>query len=98
MKLMGTSKLRDLAVSGVDGLSSSVAALRAELAAGKWETIEDVRSQYPAAVVDGAYVRIPIGDMHCVEIIANCDAGMILIEYAGSVGTASHKAHGRNAA
>jgi hypothetical protein len=89
MKLIGTSKLAVLATSGVQGMSGAAAALCAELAAAIWYSPENVMDRYPAALVDGASIRIPIGEAHCVDMIANYDKGMILIEFAGPIGKAA---------
>jgi hypothetical protein len=89
MKLMGTAKLGDLATSGTDGISGAVAALYAELAAATWATPADVISFYPNAVVDADFIRVPLGERYCVDLIANYHAGMILIDFAGPVEKAS---------
>lgn len=97
MKLMGRSKLRDLAVSGTDSVSGAIAALCAELASATWNSPTDVRERYPAALVDSGLIRIPIGEGHCVDLIANYDTGMILVEFAGLVAKASkpHRLRGK---
>ncbi len=83
MKLMGTSKLGDLAKNGTDGISGAVAALCAELATTIWATPADVISFFPLAVVDSAFVRVPLGESYCVDLVVNYHAGMILIDFAG---------------
>ncbi|MDH7972517.1 hypothetical protein QH494_10015 [Sphingomonas sp. AR_OL41] len=100
MKLMGTPKLRNLATSGTDEMSGAVAALCAELVAIDWKSPGDVVRQYPRAHVDGVSVRIQIGDAHCVDLIVNYRAGIILIEQAGAAGesTAARAPQGSKAA
>lgn len=83
MKLMGASKLRELAVSGADGMPGAIAALCAELAAATWGSPMDVEERYPVALVDDGSIRIPIGEGYCIDLTANYDTGMILIEFAG---------------
>lgn len=84
MKLMGMPILRLIVTSGV-GEAGAAAALYAELEAAVWKCADDVAVQYPNAVIDGGSIRIPIGEAHCVDLIANYDAGVILIESAGLV-------------
>lgn len=88
MKLMGASMLSKLAASAGDRLpSGAVAALRAELDAAAWNGPADVLDQYPAATIDTDVITIPMGDGHCVCLVANYKTGMVAIEYAGRTGT-----------
>lgn len=81
--------MKNLAASGADGMSGAVAALSAELATIVWRSPAEVREFYPTAVVESGSIRIPISDGHCVDLIANYDTGMILIEFAGRLGEAA---------
>jgi hypothetical protein len=96
MKLMGASMLSKLAVkAGVEMPSGAVAALRAELEAAIWAGPADVLDQYPAAVIKGDAVTIPLGDGHCVSLVANYKSGMIVINFAGRVRSRDDATAGR---
>ncbi len=84
MKLMGISKLVELAHRARDALDGAVPALVAELEAGKWQSMAEIADFYPSAVIDGIKVRIPLGGGHRVDLLADCEGQMILIEYAGA--------------
>ncbi|WP_213740495.1 hypothetical protein [Bradyrhizobium sp. dw_411] len=84
MKLMGISKLAELLRSAGDVLDGAIPALVAELEAGSWESTEEMAEFFPAAVVDGMKVRILLGPGYRVDLLADCQAQMILIDYAGS--------------
>lgn len=89
MKLMGMSKLRDLATSGADVMSGAAAAMCAELTSATWNSPEDVMELYPFALVNGGSICVPMGERHCVDLIVNYHTGMVFIEYAGLAGKAS---------
>lgn len=96
MKLMGTSMLSKLAARARSGIPcGAVAALRAELEAATWDGPSDVHDQYPLAVIDDNVITIPLGDEHCVSLVANYKSAMIVIEFAGSVRTRGEIAVGR---
>lgn len=84
MKLMGISKLAELARSARAALDGAIPALVAELEAGTWRSTEEMAKLFTAAVVDGMKVRIRLGGGYRVDLLADCEAQMILIEYAGS--------------
>jgi hypothetical protein len=84
MKLMGISKLAELAHSAGDTLDGAVPALVAELEAGSWRSMAEIADFFPAAVIDGTKVRIPLTDGYRVDLLADCGAQMIFIEYAGA--------------
>jgi hypothetical protein len=84
MKLMGISKLAEIARNARDALDGAIPALVAELEAGKWQSTEEMAEFFPAAEVDGMKVRIRLGAGYRVDLLADCEAQMILIEYAGS--------------
>lgn len=87
------SKLAARARAGIP--CGAVAALRAELEAATWDGPSDVLNQYPMAVIDDDVITIPLGDEYCVSLVANYKSGMIVIEFAGSVGTTGEIAVGR---
>ncbi|MGF6502403.1 hypothetical protein [Bradyrhizobium sp. I1.14.4] len=84
MKLMGISKLAELDHGAGDGLDGAIPALVAELEAGAWRSMAEIADFFPAAVIDGIKVRIPLTSGHRVHLLADCEAQMILIEYAGA--------------
>ena len=85
MKLMGISKLAELARCARDALDGAIPALIAELESGAWQSTAEMADFFPAAVVDGMKVRIPLAAGYRVDpLLANCKAQMILIDYAGS--------------
>jgi hypothetical protein len=84
MKLMGIPKLAELARSTRDALNGAIPALVAELEAGAWQSTAEIADFFPAAVVDGMKVRIPLAAGYRVDLLADCEAQMILIDYAGS--------------
>jgi hypothetical protein len=84
MKLMGTSKLAELARCARDALDGAIPALVAELESGAWQSTAEMADFFPAAVVDGMKVRIPLAAGYQVELLADCKVQMILIDYAGS--------------
>jgi hypothetical protein len=88
MKLMGMPNLRNFIASRA-GEAGAAAALYAELEAAVWKCAEDVAIQYPNAVIDGRSIRIPLDEAHSVDLVANYDAGVILIEFAGLVRSAT---------
>jgi hypothetical protein len=96
MKLMGASMLSKLAATAEAELPrGAVAALCAELEAASWSAPSDVHEWYPAAAIDGDVITIPLGYGHCVCLIANYKAGMVVIEYAGNLSTRSEITAGR---
>lgn len=84
MKLMGISKLANLARNARDALDGAIPALVAELEAGTWQSTEEMAEFFPAALVDSTKVRIWLGTGYRVDLLVDCEAQMILIEYAGS--------------
>ncbi len=84
MKLRGISKLAHLARRAGDALDGAIPALVAELESGAWQSTAEMADFFPAAVVDGMKVRIPLAAGYRVELLADCKAQMILIDYAGS--------------
>ncbi|KWV60493.1 hypothetical protein AS156_29390 [Bradyrhizobium macuxiense] len=83
MKLMGISKLADLSRRAGDALDGAIPALLAELEAGTWQSATEIAGFFPMAVVDGITVRISLDGGYRVDLLADCEAQMILIEYAG---------------
>lgn len=84
MKLMGISRLRELARRAHDSLDGAVPALVAELEAGSWRSMAEIAEFYPSALIDGIRVRIPLDGGYRVDLVADCEAQIILIEYAGA--------------
>jgi hypothetical protein len=89
MKLTGISKLAQLARRAGDSLDGAVPALIAELEAGTWRSMAEIADFFPAALIAGNKVRIPIHSNYRVDLLADCEAQMILIEYAGARSGAS---------
>lgn len=85
MKLMGISKLDQLADLAGDALDGAVPALIAELEAGVWQSMTEIAEFYPSAVIDGIKVQIPLNGGYRVDLLADCAAQMVLIKYAGAV-------------
>ncbi|TSD83638.1 hypothetical protein FFK22_036730 [Mycobacterium sp. KBS0706] len=84
MKLMGISKLDELARRAGDALDGAVPALVAELEAGKWKSMAEIAGFFPSAVINGIKVQIPLSGGYRVNLLADCAAQMVLIEYAGA--------------
>jgi hypothetical protein len=84
MKIMGISKLAELARRAGDALHGAVPALVAELEAGAWRSMAEIADFFPSAVVDGIEVRIQLNGGYRVDLLADCEAQMILIKYAGA--------------
>jgi hypothetical protein len=84
MKLMGISKLVELAHRAGEALDGAIPALIAELEAGTWSSMDEIADFFPAAIVDGIKVRIPMDGGYRVDLLADCKAQMIFIEYAGT--------------
>ncbi|MES0090091.1 hypothetical protein [Mesorhizobium sp. M0030] len=84
MKLMGILRLHELACRVRNGLDGAVPALVAELEAGSWRSMAEIAAFYPTAVIDGIRVRIPLGGGYQIDLLADCEAQMVLIEYAGA--------------
>jgi hypothetical protein len=83
MKLMGIPKLDELARHAPEALDGAVPALVAELEAGTWKSMAEIADFFPSAVIDGIKVRIPLSGGYQVDLLADCQAQMVLIEYAG---------------
>src|SRR3954467_5616085 len=83
MKLMGISRLQELADRAGDALDGAVPALLAELEAGTWRAMDEIARFFPAAIVNGMQVRLPLDGGYRVDFLADCEAQMVLIEYAG---------------
>lgn len=98
MKLMGLSKLDELARRARDSLDGAVPALVAELEAGSWRSMGEIAECYPSAMIDGIKVRIPLNGGYRVDLLADCEAQMILIEYAGATSGARAGKTGSKAA
>jgi hypothetical protein len=85
MKLMGVAKLLEL-IQDCDGpRAGAVAALSAELKSADWSDRSDAANDYPSAIIHGRRLQIAIDDRHCVVVVVNYEAGVILIEFAGPV-------------
>lgn len=84
MKLMGISRLEELARCARGSLDGAVPALVAELEAGSWGSMKEIAELYPSATVDGTRIRIPIDGAYWVDVLADCEAQMVLIEYTGA--------------
>lgn len=84
MKLMGISRLAELAHRTGEALDGAVPALIAELEAGTWRSMAEIADFFPAAMIDGIKVRIPMDGGYRVDLLADCKAQMIFIEYAGA--------------
>lgn len=84
MKLMGISKLVELVRHAGDALDGAVGALVAELEAGTWQSMTEIADFFPLAVIDGIKVRIPLDGGYRVDLLADCEAQMVLIDYAGA--------------
>jgi hypothetical protein len=84
MRLMGISKLQELAHRAGDALDGAVPAFLAELQAGKWQSIAEIAECFPLAVIKGEKIRIPLSGEYRVDLVADCEAQMVLIVYAGA--------------
>jgi hypothetical protein len=84
MKLMGISNLGELAHRAGGVLDGAVPALVAELEAGTWQSMDEIADFFPSAVISGIKVRILLNGGYRVDLLADCAAQMILIEYAGA--------------
>jgi hypothetical protein len=98
MKLMGIPKLHELAHRARDALDGAVPALVAELEAGTWQSISEIADFFPSAVIEGIKVRIPLNGGYRVDLLADCEAQMVLIEYAGPASGARARKTGSEAA
>lgn len=84
MKLIGISRLRELARRARGDLDGAVPALVAELEAGSWRSMAEIAEFYPSALIKGITVRIPLNGDYRVDLVADCEAQIVLIEYAGA--------------
>jgi hypothetical protein len=84
MKLMGISRLTELTHRAGEAMDGAVPALIAELEAGTWGSMDEIADFFPAAIIDGIKVRISMGGGYRVDLLADCEAQMIFIEYAGA--------------
>jgi hypothetical protein len=84
MKLIGISRLRELARRTRGDLDGAVPALVAELEAGSWRSMAEFAEFYPSARIQGIKVRIPLNGDYRVDLVADCEAQIVLIEYAGA--------------
>ena len=84
MKLMGITRLHELARRARGGLDGAVPALVAELETGSWRSMAEIAEFYPSAVVDGIKVRIQLNGGYRVVLLADCETQMVLIKYAGA--------------
>jgi len=82
MRLMGRSKLAKLAQSEAEGMSSAAAALCAELEEACWNSPASIARAYPRATVNGQSVRIPIGAIHCVDLLVQYEMEMVVVVFA----------------
>ena len=98
MKLMGISKLAELAHRTGQALDGAIPALIAELEAGTWRSMDEIADFFPAAIIDGIQVRISMKDDYQVDLLADCEAQMIFIEYAGTRSAARARKTGSNVA
>jgi hypothetical protein len=98
MKLMGISKLAELARRAGEALDGAIPALIAELEAGKWRSMDEIADFFPAAIIDGIKVRIPMDGGYRVDLLADCKAQTIFIEYAGTRNAARTSKTGSNVA
>jgi hypothetical protein len=98
MKLMGILKLDELAHRAGDVLDGAVPALVAELEAGAWQSMTEIADFFPSAVIDGIKVRIPVNGGYRIDLLADCGAQMVLIEYAGAASGARAGKTGSKAA
>ncbi|MES0001844.1 hypothetical protein NKJ90_24150 [Mesorhizobium sp. M0051] len=76
--------MHELARRARDGLDGAVPALVAELEAGSWRSMDQIAEFYPSAVIDGIKVRILLDGGYRIDLLADCEAQMVLIEYAGA--------------
>lgn len=84
MKLIGISRLRELARRARGNLDGAVPALVAELEAGSWRSMAEIAEFYPSALIKGIKVRIPLNGDYRVDLVADCEAQIVLIAYAGA--------------
>jgi hypothetical protein len=84
MRLMGISRLAELAHRSGGALDGATSALIAELEAGTWRSMAEIADFFPAAMIDGIKVRISMDGGYRVDLLADCEAQMIFIEYAGA--------------
>jgi hypothetical protein len=98
MKLMEILKLVELADRAGKALDGAIPALIAELDAGTWRSMDEIADFFPAAIVDGIKVRIPMDGGYRVDLLADCKAQMIFIEYAGTRSAARAIKTGSNVA
>jgi len=84
MKLMGISKLDELAHRAGGVVDGAVSALVAELEAGTWRSMAEVAESFPLAVIEGIKVRISLKGAYRVDLLTDCEMQMVLIEYAGA--------------
>jgi hypothetical protein len=82
MRLMGISRLAELARRADGALDGAAAALAAELEEGAWQSMDEIAKYFPLALIRGTKVRISISGGYRVDFIADCEAQMIFIEGA----------------
>lgn len=69
-------------------MRAAAAALCAELEDARWTNEKAVARAYPKAIIKDGSVRIPVGSDHCVELLVNYEAGMVLVVFADLIGSA----------
>lgn len=63
-------------------MASAAAALCAELEDARWKSAASVARAYPRAMVNGQSVRIPIGAIHCVDLLVQYEKEMVVVVFA----------------
>lgn len=86
---MGTDRLHEIATGADPALASAAACLRAELAAARWSDPEEAAADFPKAVRRGSRLEIRLDDENRVVLLVNYRLATILVEFAGSIGTAA---------
>lgn len=83
MRLIGKTRLMDVARSAADDLRNAVLALSAELGAATWQSDEEVRIAFPSATFTGHRVEIHLDERHCVVVAFSYEVGVALVEFVG---------------
>jgi len=83
MRLIGISKLSELAQKATGDLRGAILALHAELVAAEWSSAADATAAFPAAKCERKRLVIALDHRHCVVVAISYEAGIAVVEFAG---------------
>ena len=84
MRLIGKSELLTLAQSAAMDVRDAVRSLAAVMEAAIWRSASDAKAAFPRAAFADHRLIIELDDRHCVVVAIQYEAGIALVEFAGS--------------